>query len=435
MKTANELWENVQQEIKNNFSETVYNVWLSNMSLVSFDGEKAVIATDEFRIKIIMQKFMDNIKAAFETVTGFDVDVEFVNAEAEPAAQNSTPYDDASDDEEATFETFVVGPSNRFAYVAAMAVAEKPGVSKNYNPLFIYGNSGLGKTHLLHAIGHKAQELNPDLTVIYISGEEFINIIVENMRNKTMSSIHEKFRNVDVLLVDDVQFFAKKEQTQVEFFHTFDALINDRKQIVLSSDRPPKELKEIDERLKTRFEWGLLADIEAPDLETRMAIINRKAKAIELELPNDVVEYLAENIKNNVRQLEGAVKNLKAYSTIHGVSINLATAQGAVKDILTGGTPTPVTVEKIINEVARAYGADPDEIRSKKKDAKTAKMRQISMYIIRDMTNLSLENIGREFSDRDHTTVMHAIDVINRAIATDSNLENEIADIKKNVGE
>ena len=250
-----------------------------------------------------------------------------------------------------------------------------------------------------------------------------------------MSSIHEKFRNVDVLLVDDVQFFAKKEQTQVEFFHTFDALINDRKQIVLSSDRPPKELKEIDERLKTRFEWGLLADIEAPDLETRMAIINRKAKAIELELPNDVVEYLAENIKNNVRQLEGAVKNLKAYSTIHGVSINLATAQGAVKDILTGGTPTPVTVEKIINEVARAYGADPDEIRSKKKDAKTAKMRQISMYIIRDMTNLSLENIGREFSDRDHTTVMHAIDVINRAIATDSNLENEIADIKKNVGE
>ncbi len=436
MKSANELWESVQAELKNNVSETIYEVWLSNMDLVSFDGVSALLSTDEFRIKIIMQQFVDKIKAAFKTVTGLDVEIDFVSARDEPdTAAKSTSYEDNTDDEESTFETFIVGASNRFAHAAAVAVAEKPGSSKGYNPLFIYGNSGLGKTHLLHAIGHKIQQDNPDSNVIYITGEQFINIIVENMRNKTMQPVHEKFRNADVLLVDDVQFLSGTEATQVEFFHTFDALINNRKQIVLTSDRPPKELKALADRLKGRFEWGLLADIKAPDLETRMAILNRKAKVMGVEIPPNVVEFLAENIKSNIRQLEGAVKKLKAYSTIHGVSINLATAQGAVKDILSSSVPTPVTVEKIINEVARSFGAQPDEIRSKKKDARTVKMRNISMYIIRETTGLSLEDIGKEFSGRDHTTVMHALDVVKKGLENDSSLQSAINDIRKNIEE
>ncbi|MBQ6265438.1 MAG: chromosomal replication initiator protein DnaA [Clostridia bacterium] len=436
MKSANELWESVQAEIKNNVSETIYDVWLSNLNLVSFDGNSVLLATDEFRIKIIEQQFIEKIRNALKTVTGLDVEVKFTGVENEPEKQTkATSYEDNTDDEESTFETFIVGASNRFAHAAAIAVAEKPGESQNYNPLFIYGNSGLGKTHLLHAIGHKIQQDNPDANVIYTTGEQFINIIVENMRNKTMKPVHEKFRNADVLLVDDVQFLSGTEATQVEFFHTFDALISSRKQIVLTSDRPPKELKALADRLKGRFEWGLLADIKAPDLETRMAILNRKAKVMGVEIPPNVIEYLAENIKSNIRQLEGAVKKLKAYSTIHGVSINLATAQGAVKDILSSSVPTPVTVEKIINEVARSFGAEPDEIRSKKKDARTVKMRNIAMYIIRETTGLSLEDIGEEFSGRDHTTVMHALDTVKKGLDTDASLQSAINDIKKNIEE
>lgn len=436
MKSANELWESVQSEIKNNVSETIYDVWLSNLNLVSFDGNSVLLATDAFRIKIIEQQFIDKIRNAFMTVTGLEVEVTFTSVENEPEKQSKvTSYEDNTDDEESTFETFIVGASNRFAHAAALAVAEKPGASQGYNPLFIYGNSGLGKTHLLHAIGHKIQQEKPDANVIYITGEQFINIIVENMRNKTMKPVHEKFRNADVLLVDDVQFLSGTEATQIEFFHTFDALISNRKQIVLTSDRPPKELKALADRLKGRFEWGLLADIKAPDLETRMAILNRKAKVMGVEIPPNVTEYLAENIKSNIRQLEGAVKKLKAYSTIHGVSINLATAQGAVKDILSSSVPTPVTVEKIINEVARYYGAEPDEIRSKKKDARTVKMRNIAMFIIRESTGLSLDDIGGEFSGRDHTTVMHALDMVKKGLETDSSLQSAINDIKKNIEE
>ncbi|MBR6005079.1 MAG: chromosomal replication initiator protein DnaA [Clostridia bacterium] len=436
MKSVSELWESVQAEIKNNVSETIYDVWLSNLNLVSYDGVSVLLATDEFRIKIIEQQFIDKITNAFKTVTGLDVEIAFTSIENEPEKQSKvTSYDENTDDEESTFETFIVGASNRFAHAAALAVAEKPGASQGYNPLFIYGNSGLGKTHLLHAIGHKIQQEKPEANIIYITGEQFINIIVENMRNKTMKPVHEKFRNADVLLVDDVQFLSGTEATQVEFFHTFDALISNRKQIVLTSDRPPKELKALADRLKGRFEWGLLADIKAPDLETRMAILNRKAKVMGVEIPPNVIEYLAENIKSNIRQLEGAVKKLKAYSTIHGVSINLATAQGAVKDILSSSVPTPVTVEKIINEVARYYGAEPDEIRSKKKDARTVKMRNIAMYIIRETTGLSLDDIGSEFSGRDHTTVMHALDMVKKGLETDSSLQSAINDIKKNIEE
>ena len=436
MKSVSELWESVQAEIKNNVSETIYDVWLSNLNLVSYDGVSVLLATDEFRIKIIEQQFIDKITNAFKTVTGLDVEIAFTSIENEPEKHSKvTSYDENTDDEESTFETFIVGASNRFAHAAALAVAEKPGASQGYNPLFIYGNSGLGKTHLLHAIGHKIQQEKPEANIIYITGEQFINIIVENMRNKTMKPVHEKFRNADVLLVDDVQFLSGTEATQVEFFHTFDALISNRKQIVLTSDRPPKELKALADRLKGRFEWGLLADIKAPDLETRMAILNRKAKVMGVEIPPNVIEYLAENIKSNIRQLEGAVKKLKAYSTIHGVSINLATAQGAVKDILSSSVPTPVTVEKIINEVARYYGAEPDEIRSKKKDARTVKMRNIAMYIIRETTGLSLDDIGSEFSGRDHTTVMHALDMVKKGLETDSSLQSAINDIKKNIEE
>ncbi len=436
MDSINDLWTLVQDEIKNNVSEVLYEVWLSSLELYSFDGTVATVTTDGFRMKIIKQKFMENIKSAFEKVTGFDVEIEFVEAqpEAEETVKKTVEYD-TEDEDQNTFETFVVGSSNRFAHAAAVAVAEKPGATANYNPLFIYGNSGLGKTHLLRAIGHEIQKNNPDASIITTRGEDFVNLIISGIRDHQMQAIHDKYRNADVLLVDDIQFIGGKDSTQEEFFHTFDALINDNKQIVLTSDRPPKEIKILDERLRTRFEWGLLADIQPPDLETRMAIIHRKAQRLDIELPNDVVLYIAENIRNNVRQLEGAVKKLKAFSTIHGSAIDISTAQTAIKDILTDSAPAPVTVEKIINEVARTHGANPEDIRSKKKDSKTASMRQIAIYVARKLTNLSSTDIGLEFGGRDHSTVLHSIEVVQKRMETDSALRAMIEDIEKNVSE
>lgn len=431
MDSANELWTLVQEEIKQNITEVIYNVWLSNITMKSFDGTTAVLATDEFRMKIIRQKFLGNIKSAFETVTGLAVEVEFYDSANEPA-----PVEAAEEEEEEnTFDTFVVGPSNRFAHAAAVAVAEKPGNTSNYNPLFIYGSSGLGKTHLMRAISHEILKKNPDASIIYTRGEDFVNTIITGIREHQMEAIREKYRKADVLLVDDIQFISGKESTQEEFFHTFDTLINDHRQIVLTSDRPPKDMTVLDERLRTRFEWGLIADIQPPDVETRMAIIHRKAQALDFELSNEVVQYIAENIKSNVRQLEGAVKKMKAFVTIHGAGISIRTAQESIRDILNNSTPTPVTVEKIINESARTHGVNPEELRGQKRDSRTAQARQIAMYIVREMTNLSTTDIGKEFGNRDHATVLHAIKKVADKVAVDSALRATIEDIKKNVEE
>lgn len=423
-----ELWEMVKEECKNQVSESIYNVWFKDMELVSFDDNKVVIALSDFKRKIVESRFMDKLESSFKNVIGFDIQIILVDVEkAVPVKAEET--EDALTDED-TFDSFIVGASNKFAYAAANAVANDP--SGKYNPLFIHGNSGLGKTHLLNAIAHQVKLTHPEANIVYTRGESFTNELVKYIGQKSTEAFHDKYRNADILLVDDVQFIAGKDSTQEEFFHTFNALYQAGNQIVLTSDRPPKEIALLEDRLRNRFEWGLMADIQSPDLETRMAIIKRKAEVLNFDLPDDIVQYIAEKLKNNIRQLEGAVKKMQAFVTMQGMPVNIMTAQTAIKDIIVDNSPTPVTINKIVTEVARTYGADSADIYSKKQNAQTTEMRQMAMYIVREMTGLSTKLIGREFN-RDHSTVVYSLDKFTKRYHEDSKLRSVVDNIIKNI--
>lgn len=423
-----ELWEMVKEECKNQVSESIYNVWFKDMELVSFDDNKVVIALSDFKRKIVESRFMDKLESSFKNVIGFDIQIILVDVEkAVPVKAEET--EDALTDED-TFDSFIVGASNKFAYAAANAVANDPG--GKYNPLFIHGNSGLGKTHLLNAIAHQVKLTHPEANIVYTRGESFTNELVKYIGQKSTEAFHDKYRNADILLVDDVQFIAGKDSTQEEFFHTFNALYQAGNQIVLTSDRPPKEIALLEDRLRNRFEWGLMADIQSPDLETRMAIIKRKAEVLNFDLPDDIVQYIAEKLKNNIRQLEGAVKKMQAFVTMQGMPVNIMTAQTAIKDIIVDNSPTPVTINKIVTEVARTYGADSADIYSKKQNAQTTEMRQMAMYIVREMTRLSTKLIGREFN-RDHSTVVYSLDKFTKRYHEDSKLRSVVDNIIKNI--
>lgn len=423
-----ELWEMVKEECKNQVSESIYNVWFKDMELVSFDDNKVVIALSDFKRKIVESRFMDKLESSFKNVIGFDIQIILVDVEkAVPVKVEET--EDALTDED-TFDSFIVGASNKFAYAAANAVANDPG--GKYNPLFIHGNSGLGKTHLLNAIAHQVKLTHPEANIVYTRGESFTNELVKYIGQKSTEAFHDKYRNADILLVDDVQFIAGKDSTQEEFFHTFNALYQAGNQIVLTSDRPPKEIALLEDRLRNRFEWGLMADIQSPDLETRMAIIKRKAEVLNFDLPDDIVQYIAEKLKNNIRQLEGAVKKMQAFVTMQGMPVNIMTAQTAIKDIIVDNSPTPVTINKIVTEVARTYGADSADIYSKKQNAQTTEMRQMAMYIVREMTGLSTKLIGREFN-RDHSTVVYSLDKFTKRYHEDSKLRSVVDNIIKNI--
>ena len=423
-----ELWEMVKEECKNQVSESIYNVWFKDMELVSFDDNKVVIALSDFKRKIVESRFMDKLESSFKNVIGFDIQIILVDVEkAVPVKAEET--EDALTDED-TFDSFIVGASNKFAYAAANAVANDPG--GKYNPLFIHGNSGLGKTHLLNAIAHQVKLTHPEANIVYTRGESFTNELVKYIGQKSTEAFHDKYRNADILLVDDVQFIAGKDSTQEEFFHTFNALYQAGNQIVLTSDRPPKEIALLEDRLRNRFEWGLMADIQSPDLETRMAIIKRKAEVLNFDLPDDIVQYIAEKLKNNIRQLEGAVKKMQAFVTMQGMPVNIMTAQTAIKDIIVDNSPTPVTINKIVTEVARTYGADSADIYSKKQNAQTTEMRQMAMYIVREMTGLSTKLIGREFN-RDHSTVVYSLDKFTKRYHEDRKLRSVVDNIIKNI--
>ena len=423
-----ELGEMVKEECKNQVSESIYNVWFKDMELVSFDDNKVVIALSDFKRKIVESRFMDKLESSFKNVIGFDIQIILVDVEkAVPVKAEET--EDALTDED-TFDSFIVGASNKFAYAAANAVANDPG--GKYNPLFIHGNSGLGKTHLLNAIAHQVKLTHPEANIVYTRGESFTNELVKYIGQKSTEAFHDKYRNADILLVDDVQFIAGKDSTQEEFFHTFNALYQAGNQIVLTSDRPPKEIALLEDRLRNRFEWGLMADIQSPDLETRMAIIKRKAEVLNFDLPDDIVQYIAEKLKNNIRQLEGAVKKMQAFVTMQGMPVNIMTAQTAIKDIIVDNSPTPVTINKIVTEVARTYGADSADIYSKKQNAQTTEMRQMAMYIVREMTGLSTKLIGREFN-RDHSTVVYSLDKFTKRYHEDSKLRSVVDNIIKNI--
>ncbi|MCQ2476279.1 MAG: chromosomal replication initiator protein DnaA [Clostridia bacterium] len=434
MESIREMWELVCEQLRHSISDVIFNIWFSTIELVDFDGETVQLAVSEMKRITIEKQFGSELREAFRSVLGFDVNIEMINPSEVviPTTEEKAP-EPVFSDENNTFETFVVGASNRFACAAAKAVAERPAVE--YNPLFIYGSSGLGKTHLLSAIRSEILKRNPEANIIYTRGEDFVNLIVGGMQRGTMNSIHDKFRNCDVLLVDDIQFIAGKERTQEEFFHTFNALTADGKQIVLISDSTPKDIPQLDERLRTRFEQGLIADIQPPDFETRLAIVERKAAALGVDLSQDVTYYIAEKIKTNVRQLEGAVKKIHALSSLDGTPISIAMAQNAIKDLAGEGLPVKELVNKIISETARTFGVNQADIISKKKDNKTAKARQIAIYAIRQCTDLTQQEITEFFNGRDRTAIHYAIDKIEPEIERDSALRKNVENIIKNAKE
>lgn len=435
MDSFKSLFDEVKKEIQKNLSEAVYNVWFAELEFVSFDGTAVTLSIGEFKRKIIEQKFMQLLNDSFIKVAGFDVEIKFLDNENKPDKAQQTQMNETAEDKESTFDTFVVGPSNKFAHAAALAVSVNPGAVSEYNPLFIWGNSGLGKTHLLKSIASEIKKNYPETNILSTHGEAITNELIECIQKGKMNQFHDKYRTVDVLLVDDIQFIAGKVQTEEEFFHTFNSLYNAGKQIVLTSDRPPKDMPTLADRLRTRFEWGLIADIQPPDLETRMAIINRKAESMGLNIPNDVVLFVAEKIKSNIRQLEGAVKKIAAYINIFGSStVTINIAQNAIKDIFNDNNQSPeVLTKKIIEEVARSFGIEAGEITSKRQYAAATNARQVSMYIISEMTGLPAKKIGESFNGRDHSTVLYSISKVRDEMKKNSSLKNTVEDIIKNV--
>ena len=435
MDSFKSLFDEVKKEIQKNLSEAVYNVWFAELEFVSFDGTAVTLSIGEFKRKIIEQKFMQLLNDSFIKVAGFDVEIKFLDNENKPDKAQQTQMNETAEDKESTFDTFVVGPSNKFAHAAALAVSVNPGAVSEYNPLFIWGNSGLGKTHLLKSIASEIKKNYPETNILSTHGEAITNELIECIQKGKMNHFHDKYRTVDVLLVDDIQFIAGKVQTEEEFFHTFNSLYNAGKQIVLTSDRPPKDMPTLADRLRTRFEWGLIADIQPPDLETRMAIINRKAESMGLNIPNDVVLFVAEKIKSNIRQLEGAVKKIAAYINIFGSStVTINIAQNAIKDIFNDNNQSPeVLTKKIIEEVARSFSIEAGEITSKRQYAAATNARQVSMYIISEMTGLPAKKIGESFNGRDHSTVLYSISKVRDEMKKNSSLKNTVEDIIKNV--
>ena len=429
MDSFQDVFELACQYCQQHLSEVAFNLWIRDIEPVSFDGSVASLyVSSEFKKNILEEKYLPLLKEAFSTVLGFEIDIRFSNGNAPaPPTEDTGEY-------EYTFETFIVGPSNKFAHAASWAVATNP--AKSYNPLFIYGSSGLGKTHLICAICDEIRRNRPDFHIIYVKGEEFTNELITAIASKSPQdtrAFHEKYRMADVLAVDDIQFIAGKESTQEEFFHTFNELYQSGRQIILTSDRPPKEIRTLEERLRTRFEWGLLADIQPPDYETRIAIIRRKAELLNIQIPDDVAEYIANRLKNNIRQLEGAVKKLKAYQQLAGSPPSILIAQSAIKDILSDHQPIPMTVERIITEVARTYGVSPEDIRSQKRSSAISTARQVSMYVVREVTQMSMSAIGEEFGNRDHSTVVYALRQVQKTMERDTHFKETVDDIVKNI--
>ena len=431
MDSFEDLFQLACQYCQQHLSEVAYNLWIRDIEPKSFDGSVACLyVTSQFKKNILEEKYLPLLREAFAAVVGFDIEIRLMCPEDCGSAPPPPPQEETGE-YAYTFDTFIVGPSNKFAHAASWAVASNP--ANSYNPLFIYGGSGLGKTHLINAVCEEIKKNNPGFTILSVKGEEFTNELITAIRNGTTQQFHAKYRQADVLAVDDVQFIAGKESTQEEFFHTFNELYQSSKQIILTSDRPPKEIKTLEDRLRTRFEWGLLADIQPPDYETRIAIIHRKAELIHIHIPDDVAEYIANKLKNNIRQLERVVNRLKAFQQLIGSPPSILTAQSAIKDILNEHQPIPMTVERIVTEVARTYSVTGEDIRSGKRSSTISTARQVAMYIVREITQMSMSTIGEEFGNRDHSTVVYATKQVEKRMERDSHYRETVEDIIKNI--
>ena len=432
MNSLNDIWDKVIEILSNQLTPTAINTWFSDCTPVDIEDCRLVLhTTTEFKRNIINSRFSESIKAVLSDIFACDFDLlvlagdEVNDFELKKKSENSLPEMDGY-----TFDNFIVGSSNKFAHAAAIAVAENPG--KAYNPLFIYGNSGLGKTHLLLAIGQEIHSRSPEKSIAYIKGDEFTNQMVKSLRENKAEEFRTKYRNVSLFLVDDIQFIAGKQGTQEEFFHTFNNIYEAGNQIVITSDRPPMEMAQLDDRLRTRFEWGLMADIQPPDLETRMAITRNKAAQLGLILSDDAVEYIATNITSNIRQLEGVIKRLTAYKEILDDVITIDSVKRAIKDVIRIGTYSP-TPDIIIRETARYYSLKEEDLRGQNRSKNMTMARQVSMYLMRSLTGLSLKDIGTHYEDRNHATVLSSIRKVEQLLKNDPSMAGTVRDITSNI--
>ena len=428
-----DVWNRVLDVLRTQLTETALNTWFADCEPVDLTmGRLVLCCQNEFKRGIVASRFSETIKQTMSDLFSCDFEVQILIREEleDYELEKPAPDNDLPEMAGYTFDHFVVGPSNKFAYAAAMAVAEKPGLA--YNPLFIYGNSGLGKTHLLLSIGQAIHENDPSARIAYIKGDEFTNQMIASIREGTAEEFRTKYRGVDLFLVDDVQFIAGKQSTQEEFFHTFNNIYEAGHQIVITSDRPPIEMNKLDDRLRTRFEGGLMCDVQPPDMETRMAIIRNKASQLCLILDDEVVEYIAESLTTNIRQIEGVVKRLSAYKDILNDTITITSVKRAIKDVIRIGAYIP-TPEVIIEETARFFSLTAEDLRGQRRSKNTALARQISMYLIRSLTNLSLTDIGKEYEDRNHSTVLTSIRKVEDLLQEDKEMPATVRDITSNI--
>lgn len=436
------IWDSALKLIKGELAEVSFNTWFKVIKPVEEKDDVIVLSVPTDFIKNILEaRYVNLIFNALKQVTDKEYEIKLILPEEENdtnlSAGNNNRSGNSIQESDAVnmlnskyvFDTFVIGNSNRFAHAASLAVAEAP--ARAYNPLFLYGGVGLGKTHLMHAIGHYILRNNPKTRVLYTTSEKFTNDLINSIRDDKNVEFRNRYRTTDVLLVDDIQFIADKERTQEEFFHTFNSLYEASKQIIISSDRPPKEIPTLEDRLRSRFEWGLICDIQPPDLETRIAILKKKANVENLVIPDEVLIFIAKKIESNIRELEGALIRIVAYSSLTNRDINLDLTQEALKDFFSNSKPRVINVDLIKRVISEYYSIRIEDFKSKKRNRSIAFPRQVAMYLTRELTDLSLPKIGEEFGGRDHTTVLHAYDKITTDLQNDESLKMAINEIHK----
>ncbi len=472
------IWGMIKGDIYEEIGHNLAEIWFDTLEVTDFDGECVTLSKNsDFHITVLKAKYKDLIEKKFESFLCIPIKVNFISTEAKkesvietvaPKTQDNGAGQKAKEERlpgldellheaddrrppvasseqrqapklgstmppfnfEYTFDNFIVGSSNKFAHAACLAVATFP--AQSYNPLFVYGPSGLGKTHMLYAITNKLKDANPDIKVIYIKGEDFTNQMIDSLSRQAMKEFRDKYRSCDVLLIDDIQFIAGKVSTQEEFFHTFNALYENGKQIILTSDRPPRDIKTLEDRLVTRFEWGLIADVQPPDLELRTAIIKKKAEQVNVKISDEVLSFLAENLRSNIRQIEGAIKKLGAKSFITGCEITMELARGCISELLGGTEPLEVTVDKIFTAIYKKYNVKKEDILSASRTKDIANARHITVYLIRNVVEMSHHNIGKIIG-RDHSTVISSLDAIEKKMRQNPIFRTEIEEMVKEI--
>ncbi len=449
MDSIKEKWDEIKETVRKEYelTDVSYDTWIKPLSFYDVKENVVIImipSDQSHALNYISSKYKNFFKVIVSEMMNHTYDISFVlekeamekenNTEHMTKPSNHANYENANLNPKYKFDTFVVGSNNKLAHSAALASAESPG--EVYNPLYIYGGAGLGKTHLMHSIGHFILEKNPGMKVLYVTSENFTNEVISCIRSGDalkMNNMREKYRTVDILMIDDIQFIIGKESTQEEFFHTFNTLHSAGKQIILSSDKPPKDMETLEERLRSRFEWGLIADIQPPDYETRMAILQKNAENYNKEIDDEILSYIAENVKSNIRELEGALNKILAFSKLNKVDINLDYAEEALKDVIYPNKKKEITPSFIIEVVAEHFGISPEDIASRKRTAELVQPRQVVMYLCRQLTEASLQNIAKAIGKKDHTTVLHGIEKITEKMESDEELKNKVDIIRKKI--